>query len=239
MHLTAYGRNQPLVSAGTGSGKTIAFTVPVLVDSLRNHARKQADQPSQWTQLLTYPRNDLAFDQYSTLTSYIKQVNKSIEEDSAHAFRGCHLTIAVDAGGMIKRFNKTIPGTKLPWDPKKEWMGPGKDNVVCASVSRYGGIDPVSRQTQHRAANIVIAGLESFRRRMVIPEVVKACQTSLQRIVFDEIHLASGLEGGHIRGLFNRLRSIVRPVNRNWTSSPHLPPLLKLQIMLQGVGLAC
>ena len=60
----------------------------------------------------------------------------------------------------------------------------------------------------------MIAGLESFRRRMVIPEVVQACQTSLRRIVFDEIHLASGLEGGHIRGLFNRLRSIVRPVNR-------------------------
>lgn len=210
------GRNQPVVvSAGTGSGKTIAFTVPVLVDSLlRNHARKQAGQPSQWTQLLTYPRNDLAFDQYSTLTSYIKNVNKSIDKDAAHAFQGCHLTIAVDAGGMIKRFNKTIPGTKLPWDPKKEWMGPGKDNVVCASISRYGGIDPASRQTELRAANIVIAGLESFRRRMVIPEVVQACQTSLQRIVFDEIHLASGLEGGHIRGLFNRLHSIVRPVNR-------------------------
>jgi hypothetical protein len=210
------GRNQPLVvSAGTGSGKTIAFTVPVLVDSLlRNHARKQAGQPSQWTQLLTYPRNDLAFDQYSTLTNYIERLNKSIENDPEHVFRDCQLTIAVDAGGMIKRFNKTVPGTKLPWDPKKEWMGPGKDNVVCASVSRYGGIDPVSRHTPLRAANIVIAGLESFRRRMVIPEVVQACQTSLQRIVFDEIHLASGLEGGHIRGLFNRLHSIVHPTGR-------------------------
>ena len=211
------GSNQSIiVSAGTGSGKTIAFTVPVLVDALlQNYSAKMRSEQPKWTQLLTYPRNDLAFDQFSTLTGYIIEVNRAIKQSSNSYFHESYLTISVDAGGMIKKYNKEIPGIRVPWDLKKEWMGPGKDNVVAASISRYGGKDPENRDRQIRASNIIIAGLESFRRRMVISEVVKAAQQSLQRVVFDEIHLAYGLEGGHMRGLFNRLHSIVQSSGRN------------------------
>lgn len=204
------GTNDPVVvSAGTGSGKTISFTVPVLVDALlRNKARIQSDQKTEWTQLLSYPRNDLAFDQFNTLKEYIIEINKSLARGEHPSFNHAYLTVAVDAGGMIKKFNQTIPGLRDRWDPRREWMGDGKDNVVCASVSRYGGRNPERRGEPVRAANIIIAGLESFRRRMVIPEVVQAVQNSLQRVVFDEVHLATGLEGGHVRGLYNRLRSI-------------------------------
>jgi len=210
------GAHQPVVvSAGTGSGKTIAFTVPVLVDALlRNYAASQRGEEGQWSQLLAYPRNDLAFDQFSTLTSYIKEINKTISKDESSKFMNAFLTIAIDAGGMIKKYNKDIPGTRIAWDPRKEWMGPGKKNVVRASVSRYGGRNPESKSTSVRASSIIIASLESFRRRMVIPEVVQAAKSSLRRVVFDEVHLASGLEGGHIRGLFNRLRSIVNSSKR-------------------------
>ena len=42
----------------------------------------------------------------------------------------------------------------------------------------------------------------------MIPEVCKAVKSSLQRVVLDEIHLIEGMQGGHLRGLFNRLKSI-------------------------------
>ena len=59
-----------IVSAGTGSGKTISFTVPVLVSAVLDTIESNPEQGGRWSQLMLYPRNDLAFDQYSTLKSY-------------------------------------------------------------------------------------------------------------------------------------------------------------------------
>ena len=73
------------------------------------------------------------------------------------------------------------------WD--KKWKNPKKPNVVAASISRYGGVHPHNRDQPYRPANIIIAGSESFRRRLMIPEVCKAVKSSLQRVVLDEIHL--------------------------------------------------
>ena len=89
------GSNQPIiVSAGTGSGKTIAFTVPVLVDALlQNYSAKMCSEQPKWTQLLTYPRNDLAFDQFSTLTGYIIEINRAIKQSSNSYFHESYLTI--------------------------------------------------------------------------------------------------------------------------------------------------
>ena len=197
-----------IVCAGTGSGKTIAFTVPVLVDSVLDTLENNPFSGARWSQLMIYPRNDLAFDQFSTLRSYCGQLNLLLRGSSD--FSNIQLTIALDADGHIKKEIEQIPhprGTLIAqWD--KRWSTSKKPNVVSASASRYGGVNPNRRTEAYRPANIVVASSESFRRRLMIPEVSRAVQTSLQRVVLDEIHLAEGLSGGHLRGLFNRLRTI-------------------------------
>jgi hypothetical protein len=197
-----------IVCAGTGSGKTIAFTVPVLVDSVLDTLENTPDSGARWSQLMIYPRNDLAFDQFSTLREYCGQLNLLLRDSSD--FSNIYLTIALDADGHIKKEIERIPhpkGTQVgQWDLR--WKNPKKPNVVSASASRYGGVHPNKREEAYRPANIVVASSESFRRRLMIPEVSRAVQTSLQRVVLDEIHLAEGLSGGHLRGLFNRLKTI-------------------------------
>jgi len=200
-----------IICAGTGSGKTIGFTVPVLVDAIIDTIHKQnrdVDFQGRWTQLMVYPRNDLAFDQYQTLRGYCAKLNELIK---ANSDMDCNITIALDAGGYIKTGNEKIPGKRIgEWDGQKvktEWDYKGKQNtnVVSASSRRYGGIGDNGAPT--RPANIMIVSSESFRRRLAIPAVVKAVQ-NIQRVVLDEIHLAEGLNGGHLRGMFNRLVSI-------------------------------
>jgi ATP-dependent helicase YprA (DUF1998 family) len=197
-----------IVCAGTGSGKTIAFTVPVLVDSVLDTLESNPFSGARWSQLMIYPRNDLAFDQFSTLRSYCGQFNLLLRDSSD--FSNVQITIAVDADGMIKKEIEQIPHpsrTRIgQWDVR--WKNPKAPNVVSASASRYGGVHPNNRNEAYRPANIIVASSESFRRRLMIPEVSRAVQTSLQRVVYDEIHLAEGLSGGHLRGLFNRIKMI-------------------------------
>lgn len=197
-----------IVCAGTGSGKTIAFTVPVLVDSVLDTIESNPFSGARWSQLMIYPRNELAFDQFSTLRSYCGELNHLLSESSD--FSRVQITIALDADGMIKQEFEQIPYPKRrpigQWD--QNWERPKKPNVVSASSSRYGGVHPNNRNEAYRPANIIIAGSESFRRRLMIPEVSRAVKNSLQRVVFDEIHLAEGLNGGHLRGIFNRMKLI-------------------------------
>ena len=201
------GENRPLnISAGTGSGKTIAFTVPVLVDSVLSSIQAHGIPP--WSQLLMYPRKDLAFDQYSQLLKYVERINSKITDSD---IRGNYITIGIDASGMISNGQTQVPGTTLQWDLANNWQGLGgsNSNVLRGAIARYGGRNPRDRTQSYRAATIMVSSIESFRKRLLIPEVSNAAANSLRRIVLDEIHLAEGLQGGHIRGLFNRLHSLI------------------------------
>lgn len=189
-----------IVAAGTGSGKTITFAIPVLVDALLHG--EHAPELAPWSQLLLYPRNDLAFDQYNTLQTYAACINTLLRGRNDTR----RITLALDANGRIKRRFPTLPGLSEKWD-QKNWMG-DRNSVVLASKSRYGGRDPRDGAQPTRASNIIVASLESFRRRLIIPAVAKAARTHLSRVVLDEIHLSNGLQGGHTRGLFNRLHAL-------------------------------
>ena len=202
-------QNAMIVAAGTGSGKTIAFTVPVLVDAVLDTLKHRPLNQGRWTQLLMYPRNDLAFDQFSTLRDYCARLNYHLAADED--LRYANLCIALDADGMISNEFEKVPSPsgkpQGQWD--QNWRKNSRvPNVVGASASRYGGVNPHQREMAYRPANIIIAGSESFRRRLLIPEVCRAIQSSLHRVVYDEIHLAEGTNGGHLRGLFNRLRKM-------------------------------
>ena len=82
---------------------------------------------------------------------------------------------------------------------QKPWNGCGTGNVFQASksVSSYD-----------KPAQIVLASIESFRRRLRNPSVVFGLKNNLSRIVFDEVHLSSGTQGAHHRFLVSRLKQL-------------------------------
>ena len=83
-----------VITADTGMGKTLAFGIPVLVDSvitLRNENKTMS-------QLIMYPRVALAEDQYSEFKKMAAYINKLLLEAERPL-----LGVAVDADGMIEQ----------------------------------------------------------------------------------------------------------------------------------------
>ena len=62
---------------------------------------------------------------------------------------------------------------------------------VSSNQKYHGGGTP------NRPANIMVAQIESFRRRLSNPQVTEALRKNLRRVVLDEIHLSSGTQGAH------------------------------------------
>ena len=191
-----HGRFDPLVlTAGTGMGKTISFSIPVITDAL---IQNRTPGGRKCSQILLYPRNDLAKDQFKELQDVLKHLNYNfISQGETTRVIG----IALDADGLIKKRLNNYPttgGEQVAWNV-------GGGNVYNSSVQKYAGND------SHRApAAIVACSIESFRRRLRIPEVLDGLARGLQRIVSDEVHLCSSTQGAHVSNILKRCQKIVQ-----------------------------
>jgi len=183
-----------VLTAGTGVGKTLGFAIPVITDALIAN-RIGGNVCSQ---LLMYPRNALAKDQYSEIEGYVKRVNQSLISDGE---RERCIGIAIDADSLIKKPRNKYPATGT--QNLLEWNVGGKNAYESASEI-YGGDKP---------ASIIACSVESFRRRLKIPEVTKGLRRGLRRIVFDEVHLSSGIQGGHHSQLISRCKQLLYEKN--------------------------
>src|SRR3970040_1974140 len=65
------GKSSQILVAGVGSGKTIAFAIPVLVSSTVAHLSGEIAPP---VHLLLYPRTALAQDQFKTIEGFARRV---------------------------------------------------------------------------------------------------------------------------------------------------------------------
>jgi|GEM_PF-3503684 hypothetical protein len=202
------GTNSALViTAGTGMGKTLGFTIPVITDALLAN-RTAADGQKVCSQLLMYPRNDLAKDQFENITKIIKRLNYNFISSGEN--NRCLGTI-LDADGRIRQSQPRFP-TSAGEAPN--WRV-GGTNVYEASLEAYAGTN-----NGGKPASIIACSIESFRRRLRIPSVCKHLGKNLKRIVFDEVHLSSGIQGGHHSRLLSRCRQLVasqRGTNRDLT----------------------
>ena len=184
-----------VITADTGMGKTLAFAIPVLTDavlSLRNENKRMS-------QLILYPRTALAGDQYAEFKNMAKYVNKALYQQEREP-----IGLAIDSDGMVKTTRKGENVNRYshyPFPtghPQVEW-GVGTGNIYQASSSVYSWEKP---------AQIILASIESFRRRLRNSSVMYGLKSGLQRIIFDEVHLSSGTQGGHHHFLVSRLKQI-------------------------------
>ena len=211
--LNSWSKNPPkkgiIITANTGAGKTLGFLIPAIVDSLIENRMAAAMQDNGGvSQLLLYPRNDLAKDQKSNLDKIISRLNDVLIDEGRSEDV---ITTAIDAGGLIRLYEEYIPSNKK-MEQRMKWnaceiKGTDPDwklNVYDSSMQKYAG----EGGTITRPANIMIAGIESFRKRLGNEFVAKALRENLKRVVLDEIHLSSGVEGAHHSFMIRRLRQI-------------------------------
>jgi superfamily II DNA/RNA helicase len=190
-----------VVTAGTGLGKTLTFAIPVLTDALIRTRLEESKRPKGTSQILLYPRNDLAKDQHKTLNDLLKKVNvKLVEKNESNRCFG----IAIDAAGQLSKPKEHYPYTPIEDGPI--W-GIGKSDVYRAATSVYNT----------NPASIVICSIESFRRRLRNPNVCSGLKHSLSRVVIDEVHLSSGTQGAHHSLILSRLKQIIFPRQKDLT----------------------
>ena len=69
-----YGSDNPykaqILTAGVGSGKTIAFSIATLIEARKTMIDGTSNQSHKSTGLFIYPRSQLAMDQYSELVDF-------------------------------------------------------------------------------------------------------------------------------------------------------------------------
>jgi hypothetical protein len=191
-HSWTEGYNSALVlTAGTGMGKTLGFAIPVITDALIvNRAGGR-----QCSQLLMYPRNDLAKDQFQQITDIVKRLNHNFISNGEP--ERC-LGTALDADGRIVHHQPNFPSS----GPRAPAWGAGGGNTYVSACNTYAGDNPSS---------IIACSIESFRRRLRIPEVCSSLRNGLRRVVLDEIHLSVGIQGGHHSRILSRCRQLIYP----------------------------
>ena len=171
-------------------GKTLGFAIPVITDALIANR----EDGRQCSQLLMYPRNDLAKDQFQQITNIVRRLNQTFI--SSGEPERC-IGTALDADGRISHHQELFPA----YQGAPVW-GAGGGNKYESACNTYAGDKP---------ASIIACSIESFRRRLRIPEVCASLRNGLRRVVLDEVHLSVGIQGGHHSRILSRCRQLVFP----------------------------
>ena len=124
------------------------------------------------------------------MNKYIRAINEKLH-NAGQTHR--NFGLRMDAASKIKEERTHMPGSHLAW-------GIGSSSVYGGAIQAYAGTDSV------QSASIVVASIESFRRRFAIDKIVDGLGKSLKRIVIDEIHLNSGIQGAHLQRILKRVR---------------------------------
>ena len=173
-YIENYEKNTQILTAGVGSGKTIAFLVATFVSALES--LRDGIEGNQRTHLLLYPRTALALDQFDTINQMAQCIHDGISVLFDHASYYKRLRLSVKRG-ILQEYGKRYP------------------------------------------PQIIVTTLETLKRRLQNPIVVKKIGRRIVRVVLDEIHLVQGLTGSHVIRLIRRLRAINGRTRIFWTAS--------------------
>ena len=214
-----------LISAGTGSGKSMAFYLPALMDL----AETVAGDATAWTKTLAlYPRRELLRDQFAEVFGWV---------DKIHAERRLSRPLRIGAwlGGVPSFSNEKVPdgweaaggrdgGGIFPWAkcPRcgEELVWTSQDRVKkrerlyctgrrCEYVTPDGMLGLTREALCAQPPDIMFTTTESLNRQLADTASHPAFGLSgakrLRSVLVDEIHTYEGLTGAQTGYLFRRL----------------------------------
>jgi len=179
-----------VLTAGVGSGKTFAFILPILIETL--YLKLQGQKGIQ--SIILYPRKALVLDQKVNIDKLINKINQKL--------RSLHLSCTFEP--ILMEGDSRIKDKALKAFLKKDPNNRRRDISVREAI-----------QIEYREKNndIVMATLESFKRRLINPVSCNPLVQNVKVMVFDEIHLMDGIQGCHSIHLVRRFHNLWNRLN--------------------------
>lgn len=147
----------------------------------------------------------------ATFISSLEALRNSPENDiRTHLLLYPRTALAHDQHRTVSGMAEKIhPGITVLFDHASYYRSIGM-SVKAGIMDKYGYRHPPS---------IIITTLETLKRRLQNPFVLKKISGHITRVVLDEIHLVNGLTGSHVTRLLQRLKAINRGTFIFWTSA--------------------
>ncbi|WP_158244885.1 protein DpdJ [Verrucosispora sp. ts21] len=218
-----------MITAGTGSGKSLAFYLPLISWLANQTATRRSGSPHGTLALALYPRNELLKDQLRTLVRYAKRLGETGRS------RGATLSVATWFGptpasayhvqkGWAEGWEKRGKGYVCPYlrclECGAELVWPeadcraGDERLVCTSSSCKAEVEgKYLRLTRDRArqqpADLMLSTTESLNRQLAAPSNLGAFgvrPATLAAVLLDEVHTYEGTAGAQNALLLRRLK---------------------------------
>ena len=231
------GYDQPrstatLVSAGTGSGKTMAFYLPSLA-RIASHIQRDP-RPSQWVKALAiYPRNELLKDQFAEVYRQARRLDATLDGQRArkiligtffgptpYDLKVAQKTWKSHSEGLVCEFMPCTDekcGGDLVW--RNEDLSFQKERLVCLSCRKSLESDEViltRRRLESESPDILFTTTEMLNQRMGdnrychLFGLGSRCERTVETMLLDEVHTYSGTHGAQVAFLLRRWRQMLR-----------------------------
>ena len=221
-----------IITAGTGTGKTLAFYIPVLL-----RVAQQMKKTDAWVQIIAvYPRKELLKDQFTNLFRLASRLDSVVHPSVGRNIRiGAYYgdTPFNDSTDDLKksRWNVTGKGYICPFLRCPNCGSDivfseanGERRIRCDSPACGTAISPtdilVSRNQMHQTPpDILLTTTEMLNRQLSSSfsartfGINQSWQRSPYAFLMDEVHTYDGAHGAHVAHLLRRWRNLVnRPV---------------------------
>jgi superfamily II DNA or RNA helicase len=224
-----------LVSAGTGSGKTLSFYLPALA---RVAAHIQRDKPnSRWVKVLAlYPRNELLKDQFAEVYDQARSL------DAELVSKGRRKILIGTLFGPTPQSHKSVATGHDKWPPHPDgliceyircptddcggdlvWRTEDRENQVeslqCDACGHRIGSDEIVLTRDRLEAvspDILFTTTEMLNQRMGDSQyrhlfgLGSRTERAVEMMLLDEVHTYSGRSGAQVAFLLRRWRRMLR-----------------------------
>ncbi|WP_218916376.1 DEAD/DEAH box helicase [Calidithermus chliarophilus] len=224
-----------VITGNTGSGKTEAMLLPLLVGILRE--KLDRDPPGGCRVMLVYPRQALAKNQLQRVARYLAAIN---QEQAARPYvQPRPLSLGIVFGDTPlddAELKGYIPGTTRSWktrdgghvlpyfksedgqDVVLQDLNRGRGTLVSPDGWRLEGFKATREAIRSDPPDILVITTEMLHRWLLDPDYLPVFGLPVdadgspktvppRALVFDEIHLYDGIHGAQIGMLLRRLRN--------------------------------
>lgn len=235
--LSSRRQSGTLVSAGTGSGKTLSFYLPAIA-RIASHVLRD---PAPWVKALAlYPRNELLRDQFAEIYAESRRLDNLLATSGRRPIRiGCLFGGTPENAGRLD--NRDLPdgwrrtehgvicgymrcpqpdcSGDLVWRDEDRKQRPVRERLFChtCGTAVEGDTVALTRDAMRRSPpDIVFSTTEMLNQRMAddglrhLFGLAPQATRPVEMMLLDEVHYYTGTSGAQVAFLLRRWQHLLR-----------------------------